>query len=361
MATIKPVRVAKTKYGTYSLQFTSPDGRRRRLSVGSQQQAQRTAVKFTDWLLDGKDPEQEMERAKKEALAKAVTLRDFFPVFYEKHGSQQSENTRQSYSYSFKNICRCPVLADAPIGTISIAMLKDYQLERVKLDRATPATANREAALVTKMLSYAVERSLLSFSPLRGFKMLKEAPKRRVRLSGEQILALLNELTLPLANVVEFAVYQGFRKENILSLRIEQIRFHDLTETGEVDLVVKGGRLETKTLGRPAVKLLKRVIGDRNEGYVFLNPKTETRWVSIHKTFNAAVRKLGLTTERGSKITFHDLRHVFGTWLRDAGVSLDDIRPLMGHKDRKMTDHYITEDRFAVGQQLDKIPMLRAQ
>ncbi|HUU26352.1 MAG TPA: tyrosine-type recombinase/integrase, partial [archaeon] len=165
----------------------------------------------------------------------------------------------------------------------------------------------------------------------------------------------------PLADVVEFAIYQGFRKENILSLRIEKIRFHDLTETGEVDLVLKRGRLETKMLGRPAVNLLKRLIASRKEGYVFLNPQTGNRWFSIHKAFNQAVRKLRLQTEDGQKITFHDLRHVFGTWLRDAGVSLDDIRPLMGHKDRKMTDHYITEDRVAVGMQLNKIPVLRRQ
>ena len=191
--------------------------------------------------------------------------------------------------------------------------------------------------------------------------MLKEAPKRRVRLTMEQIRALLDELSDSLANIVEFAIYQGFRKENILSLRVEQIRFHDLTNTGEVDLVVKGGRAETKTLGKPAVRLLRRVIGVRREGYVFLNPKTGKRWVSIHRAFNHVVRKLRLTTECGKKITFHDLRHVFGTWLRDAGVSLDDIRPLMGHKDRKMTDHYITEDSLAVGKQLDKIPILRMQ
>ena len=41
---------------------------------------------------------------------------------------------------------------------------------------------------------------------------------------------------------------------------------------------------------------------------------------------------------------FHDLRHVFATWLHSAGVSLDDIRDLLGHKDRNTTDRYVTLD-----------------
>ena len=66
MAKIKPVRIVKTKYCTYSLHFTNPDGRRRRLSIGKEYQyAQRLAVRFSDWLLEGKDPESEIEQAQK--------------------------------------------------------------------------------------------------------------------------------------------------------------------------------------------------------------------------------------------------------------------------------------------------------
>ncbi|HUU27816.1 MAG TPA: hypothetical protein VM123_08390, partial [archaeon] len=195
MARIIPVRVVKTQYGTHSLHYYSPDGHRRRLSVGSDKQnAQRLAVKITDWLLDGKDPEREMERARQEEQARRISITDFFPVFLDKHGNLQSENMQQSYIYSFKNICRCPELALSPIGSISKGLLRDYQMERIRRDNASPATVNREAALITKMVSFAVERELLMHSQLRGFKMLKEAPKRRVRLSVDQIRALLDEL-----------------------------------------------------------------------------------------------------------------------------------------------------------------------
>ena len=126
---------------------------------------------------------------------------------------------------------------------------------------------------------------------------------------------MLREIDLlhtPISDIVEFSIYTGFRKENILSLLIESIRFHDFTLTGEVELIVKGDRKELFPLGTAAVEVLKRVIGKRHKGYVFINSKTKTRYVSIQKPFSKAVRKQGLTVNN-TKLRFHDLRHLFAT------------------------------------------------
>jgi integrase len=154
-------------------------------------------------------------------------------------------------------------------------------------------------------------------------------------------------------------MYTGFCKENILSLRIESVRLHDLTPTGEVELSVKGGRREVFALAPVAVTVLKRVIGKRREGYVFLNPKTGLRYQSIHHTFNRVVRGLGLTACNGSKLRIHDLRHVFSTWLHREGVTLDSLRALLGHLDRATTDPYTTVNRLEVGKALALMPNLR--
>ena len=74
--------------------------------------------------------------------------------------------------------------------------------------------------------------------------------------------------------------------------------------------------------------MLRHVIGDRTEGFVFINPQTQSRYVSIHKTFDRVVRRLGLTVN-GTKLRIHDLRHIFATWLHREGVNLGALRPLM--------------------------------
>jgi site-specific recombinase XerD len=111
-------------------------------------------------------------------------------------------------------------------------------------------------------------------------------------------------------------------------------------------------------LGPAALDVLRRAIGDRKEGYVFINPQTGTRYTSIHKKFDQVVRELGLTAADGTKLRFHDLRHVFATWLHREGVSLDSLRFLLGHLDRTTTDRYTTVDRVALGDVLSLLPRL---
>ena len=44
----------------------------------------------------------------------------------------------------------------------------------------------------------------------------------------ERIAALMNVIPESVFLIIEFSCYTGFRLENILSMRIEEIRFHDL-------------------------------------------------------------------------------------------------------------------------------------
>ena len=174
----------------------------------------------------------------------------------------------------------------------------------------------------------------------------------------EQAGELLDALPEPVDLIVEFAIYTGFRRENIIGLKIENILFHDLTSTGEVKMIVKGRRTVRLPLSANAVEVLSKAIGERKSGYVFLNPRTGDRYKDIHYTFNRAVYKLGLKVGE-TKLRFHDLRHVFGTWLMGEGVSLDILRKLLGHKDRDTTDRYATLNRAEVGKVLHLMPRIR--
>lgn len=355
----KPVKIIN-RGNSYQLYYYNPRGERRRISVGNDhQQAQRLALRFTDWLMEGKDPEREVNNAQHSEQSKAITISDFFPTFIERHGTIRSKKMQLSYQNSFKNICRCPLIVDAEIGSLSKSFVLDYMHERMKMDGVKAATVNKDAAFLKCMLSKAVEWDILDHNPLQGLKLFKDDGKRDVYLSHQQAISIINELPVSLANIVEFAIYTGFRKENILSLLFESVRFHDLTPTGEVDLIVKGGNRELFPLGPAAIEVLKRAIGDRVEGYIFINPETNTRYVSIHKTFDRVVRRLGIIINNGTKLRIHDLRHVFATWLHREGVSLDELRFLLGHKDRATTDRYTSVDRLETGKVLNMMPNLR--
>jgi integrase len=84
--------------------------------------------------------------------------------------------------------------------------------------------------------------------------------------------------------------------------------------------------------------LLTGLVGrsqDSNIDYVFINPRTGARYVTIKTAWGNACRRAGIKDLR-----FHDLRHTFGTRAADAGVPLNAIRDVMGHKSTAMTERY---------------------
>ena len=158
----------------------------------------------------------------------------------------------------------------------------------------------------------------------------------------------------------EIGIYTGLRKGNIRKLKIEQITFHDLTESGEIYFVSKGDKRQIKPLGKAALKLLNEVIGDRKEGCVFLNRRTGKCYSrSGFNSFDKVVIRLGLKALDGSKFWFHDLRHSLAWFLKNlANASLDDIREILGHANRSTTDRYTTYSRQVVGL-LNQVPSFR--
>ncbi|MFC1553936.1 tyrosine-type recombinase/integrase [candidate division KSB1 bacterium] len=361
MAINETVRIVQNKHGIWELHYKNPDGRRRRLSAKTSDKsvARHLTVKFTEWLMEGKDPEQELEQARKRNQARSISIKQFFPVFMERHGSKNSLSTQTSYQNSIKNIKRCPDLSECKLNMINKGILLDYMNARIRMDNVTPATVNREVALLKVMMSCAVEWDILEHNPLQRFRLLKEGPKREVTLSVEEAAELLKRLSEPVANIVEFALYSGMRRENILSLKIENLVLND--DWGTANVVLKGDRRDNIVLGQNAVEVLQSVIGRRRNGYVFVNPKTGKRYVTIHKSFNRIVREMGLTVN-GTKFRFHDLRHAFAGFLVNHNVGLEAIRSLMKHKDRSTTDRYATIDSEFSKQALaamPKIPRIR--
>jgi integrase len=352
----------KTRYradtGRWTLDYFNPAGRRRRLTVGSEQEAQKISARFTDWLLDGKDPEREIELAKRKEGARETTLREFFPVFMERHGDLQGIKTRELYKGFFKNFSRCPRLVDGGLSDITKAKAVEYARLRINQDQVSPATANREISLLRNIISRAVEWEILDRNPLSNYRMMKEADKRDVFITPEQVEKLLDLLSPALADIVEFAVYTGLRKDNILGLRIEQVMLYDLQKGGEIELTVKGGKRRRKALGSRAAQIIARNTKGRDSGYVFLNPATGSRYTSINRTFDRWVKRLGLEVN-GTKLRFHDLRHITASWLNQRGVSLDTLRHLLDHEDRSTTDRYTTPDLMALGKAMDLMPEIR--
>lgn len=355
----KPAKLTR-RGPAYYLDFRYLNGKRKRVSAGKDKSYAETLLsKFNEWILAGYDPLERFNEMKRAAEGDSITLRQLYVPFMKRHGPNLSQKTRRGYAGYFKNICRCPELVDVPVYKLTKGLVLDYARVRMEKDNIKPGSVNREIALISSMLSQASGWGLIQANPILGIRKFKEAPKRQVVLTIEQAEALIESLPHPVDKIVEFAVYTGFRLENILSLKAEQITFAE-DGTGLVSLVTKGNRRSVYPINVQAVCVVRASLGERRQGYVFRSPRTGTRYTTVRRTFNRHVKIVGLDNiVDGTRLRFHDLRHVFATWLYSRGVRLEDVRILMGHSDVSTTDRYTTYDIKEAGQNLRLMPRLR--
>lgn len=237
------------------------------------------------------------------------------------------------------------------IGDITPFLIEQFKMERknapaVWLTKAgerrekprSVGAVNRELRLLSRVLRLAVDCGEMTENPCRKVSIFKGEHHRTRYLSpdeeGRLMAALENGRTL-LREMVILAIHTGLRVSEILKLKLEHVDFHrdvlyitatKTDEDREVPLNDVTRRLLTQL-----------VAGARDQGneYVFTNPRSGARYITVRTAWRKACKRAGI-----SDLRFHDLRHTFGTRAADAGVPLNAIRDVMGHKSTAMTERY---------------------
>jgi len=138
-----------------------------------------------------------------------------------------------------------------------------------------------------------------------------------------------------LAALVQFALATGCRRREITGL-----------EWGRVDLERRTAWLDRTKNGTPrgvplngdAVAVLEDERG-KHPQYCFTFRGKPIRWGLTNSAWRTALGKAGLEDFR-----FHDLRHTWASWHRQAGTSTDELKDLGGWKSRVMVDRYAKFD-----------------
>jgi integrase len=197
------------------------------------------------------------------------------------------------------------------------------------------ASVNRLLATLKNMFTKAEQWGLVpeqTLKTVRRVKLARETAGRLRFLTGDEARRLIDSCGPGLRGIVSFALHTGCRREEILSLKWEDV---DLKH-GFIHLPkTKNGEGRDIPINAELKETLRRIVRRLDSPFVFLNPETGNRYRDIKRSFATACRKTGIRDFR-----FHDLRHTFASHLVMAGVDITTVSRLMGHKSLTMTLRY---------------------
>lgn len=207
-------------------------------------------------------------------------------------------------------------------------------IDRIKFDReriVTAGTTNRYLALIRAILRRACnEWEWIDRVP--KFKMFKEAEGRIRSLSPQEFRRLIAELPPHLADMAVFAVATGLRQANVKGLKwvyVSMDRQHAWIPGDKH----KNGKPHSVPLNEMAMVVLRKQLG-KHATSVFTFRGEPIGQVNI-KAWKAALERAGIENFR-----WHDLRHTFATWHRQAGTPTHELQRLGGWKTGAMVERY---------------------
>jgi integrase len=231
-----------------------------------------------------------------------------------------------------------------PLRRFDTRMIDQFQTERLKKGNK-PATINRLIATLKHMFTKAIDWNMVEEETLkrvRRAKMLEENNRRLRYLNKEECQALVNASPNHLKPIVITALNTGMRKEEILSLKWDNV---DLKNDFILLNITKNGERQEIPINATLHYTLAGIIRRVDVPYVFYeeaivkeNGKDVNkgkRYGNIRRSFTTACRKANIRD-----FHFHDMRHTFASQLAMAGIDLTTIKELLGHKTLTMTLRY---------------------
>ncbi|MDF2445298.1 MAG: site-specific integrase [Moraxellaceae bacterium] len=205
------------------------------------------------------------------------------------------------------------------------------QIKEAKLKQASRATTNRYLALVRAILIRArdewewIER-------VPKVKLYKESAGRERSLMPEQARLLLDELPEHQRDVVLFALATGLRQRNVLMLEWGQVNL-ELRHAFVPGWQSKNGRPISVPLNELAMGVLTRQ-GGKHPIRVF------TYQGRPLESANTRAWRRALVRASIENFRWHDLRHTWATWQRQAGTPTHELQKLGGWRTVAMVERY---------------------
>jgi len=284
-------------------------------------------------------------QAEQEQLSRdSITVSGYFDETYLPWArDNKAANTQRTEAILFDNWIR-PLIGDTSMNEVS-----SFDMERIKkslVDAGKSArTIEYTLAIIRQVFTFAKRQGdYAGDHPARGVKKPKVDNARLRYLAPDEIdklLIALKEKSLVVYDQAVLAVNCGLRFSEVAGLRWEDVNY----DTGALSIRDAKTGSRTVFLNNEVVAVLKSRQGDQKTGLIFPviregeKPKEQS---AASKTFQRVADKLfnkGIK-DRRLRISFHSLRHTFGTHVYENTGDLYLTQKALGHKTMTMAARY---------------------
>lgn len=235
---------------------------------------------------------------------------------------------------SFSDVQRICRNLDVYLGNLSLHQINGdviWKIVQGEMSKGNkPATVNRYLATVRGLLRMARDEWQWIDS-MPKIRLLPGEVERDRWLTHEEALRLIRCCAPHLAALVRFALATGCRAGEITAL--EWCRVDLQRKTAWLNQT-KNGTPRGVPLNEDAVEVLREQIG-KHQRFCFTYEGQPMRADVTNTAWHTALKRSGIEDFR-----FHDLRHTWASWHRQAGTSCDELKDLGGWKSRSMVDRY---------------------
>lgn len=256
---------------------------------------------------------------------------------------------------------------DVRVADITGADVEAFE-RKLRAAKLAQQTRHKYAVVVSMILDYAVSRGYVESNPAAGVQPRKKRARKRkklpdvysldtVELIAQEAEGSKRESVRQVADMIRLAGLTGLRQGELIALRWGDVDFTGrkitVSRSYGADVgedVPKSGVARTVPLSTGAALILERVSRrdewTRRSDLVFPNRDGGYRHDStVRRAYDVArdavVRRAASEGETLPVVTFHGLRHTFGTRLAMQGVPIPKIQGYMGHADIQTTMVYV--------------------
>lgn len=256
-----------------------------------------------------------------------ITFQELYEKWSNRDFPKLAKSTTKAHKTSFN---RCEILHKLPYKEI-----KAYQMQGI-IDDCGKGYSTQGALknLFTAMDKFALEMDVIIKANSALLRVESVPPTSKKPFENEELDIILSRKYEPNMDIILILIYTGFRLNELLSLKIEDVNMKDGTITGGSK--TKAGKNRVVPI-HPVIKefLEKRMM--ENQKYIL---ETESHLkmhdVQFYKIWGDLMGILGMYH------TAHECRHTFRSRLDSAGANKVCIDLMMGHVNKDVGERVYT-------------------